>query len=215
MTSPSPSEAPVVVSRIQNRRGIQSQFFALYPAGYTGIGGFNSGSYDPVFTIENYPSVLMPGELALCTDSRNLYIGNINGEYVRLGTIGGGVSLNTLTPLQIILPPKSVFTPIMELTYTATPFSTFLYSITDSALDDWNTVGTNFSKNGQLQVTAISGSTANPVTLTDTGTEINLSPYTISFIAEYDSVGKINILYKHNFLGPLVFSTTDIKWIPV
>jgi len=210
-----PSQTPVVVSRIQNRRGIQDQFNALYPAGYTGIGGFGSGNYDPAFNIENYPAVLMTGELALCTDSRNLYMGNINGEYVRLGTVGSGVLLNTLVPqLRATLPPTSTFTVIPELSYLATPFATFLYSSTDSILNNWNTVGNNFSKNGQLQITAIIPAAANPVTLTDTGTEINPGSYTLNFIAQYGVNNYINILYKHNFPSSLTFNSTDIKWIP-
>jgi hypothetical protein len=209
-----PSQTPVVVSRIQNRRGIQSQFYALYPPGYTGVGGFDSGSYNPPFNIENYPTVLMPGELALCTDSRNLYMGNINGEYIRLGTIGSGVSLNTLVPVLITLPVASTFTVIPQLSYLATPFATLLYSVTDSISGDWNTVGDNFSKNGQLQITAIASSSANPVTLTDTGTEINAGSYALSFIAQYSAGNIIDILYKHNFPSSLTFSSTDIKWIP-
>jgi hypothetical protein len=209
-----PSQTPVVVSRIQNRRGIQSQFYALYPAGYTGVGGFDSGSYNPPFNIENYPAVLMTGELALCTDSRNLYMGNINGEYIRLGTIGGGVSLNTLVPVTVTLPIAPTFTVIPQLSYLATPFATLLYSVTDASSGDWNTVGGNFSKNGQLQITAINSGAANPVTLTDTGTEINLGSYTLSFIAQYGTNNRIDILYKHNFPSSLTFSSTDIKWIP-
>ena len=211
-----PSQTPVVVSRIQNRRGIQSQFLALYPEGYTGVGGFGSGSYNPPFNIENYPSVLMPGELALCTDSRNLYIGNINGEYVIIGTVGSGVSLNTLVPKEISLGPVTTFTVIPALTYLATPFTTFLYSITDSISANQNIVGTTFSKNGQLQITAIVASeSSSPVTLTDVGTEVNVTPYTISFKALYGSNNHIDIYYKHNFPGALSFNTTDIKWIPI
>lgn len=76
--------APVVVSRIQHRRGLQEQFNgtnAIYPKDYNGIGGYGS-SVD--FTPEKYPNVLLPGEMVLCTDTRRVYMGNINGEYLQL-----------------------------------------------------------------------------------------------------------------------------------
>ena len=67
---------PVVISRIQNRRGLQADFDALYPAGQPGTG----------------PDVLQPGELALCTDTGNVYIGtidsNIPGYYILIGSSG-------------------------------------------------------------------------------------------------------------------------------
>lgn len=66
---------PVVVSRIQNRRGTQADFDNLYPPGYTGTGGAIG------------PDILQPGELALCTDTRRVFIGNINGEYIELATL--------------------------------------------------------------------------------------------------------------------------------
>lgn len=199
-----PSQAPVVVSRIQNRRGTQSQFHGLYPAGYAGVGGFGSL---PGFDITNYPNVLMPGELALCTDSRRTFIGNLNGEYLELAEdiSGGGILLG---PLEVSLAPAASFTVIPALTYLATPFTDFFYSITDSASADWNTVGVNFSRNGTLTITAISTS----ATLTDTGTEINtLVPDNISFIATL--VGSnIQISYMHNFPGNLNFNTSSVKW---
>jgi len=70
--------SPVTVSRIQNRRGTQAQFNALYPPGYTGTGPVN---------INLYPNILMPGELALCTDTRRVFLGNLSGEYIELATI--------------------------------------------------------------------------------------------------------------------------------
>ena len=161
---------PVVVSRIQNRRGTQSQFNGsyvppgpgpIYPTGYNGIGGFGSVSgpliattstsgtgsvatvsfaaatylenspigssvtitgvtpvgYNGIWTVTassgtsvsfasattgvqtvagtitrpynsiNYPSVLLAGELALCTDSGRVFMGNINGEYLEISVI--------------------------------------------------------------------------------------------------------------------------------
>jgi hypothetical protein len=74
--------SPVVVSRIQNRRGTQAQFDALYPVGYTGIGGYGSL---PGFNATNFPDVLLPGEVAFCTDTRRFFIGNINAEYTEVG----------------------------------------------------------------------------------------------------------------------------------
>ena len=102
--------APVVVSRIQNRRGTQAQFDSLYPPGYTGIGGVS---------IITWPNILLPGELALATDTRNIYLGNLNGEYVKIST-GAGENI-ALLPLVVSLPPAAIFTVIPELTFLATP----------------------------------------------------------------------------------------------
>lgn len=73
--------SPVVVTRIQNRRGTQAQFDALYPPGYTGVGGYGS---IVGFNATNFPDVLLPGEMAFCTDTRNVFLGNVNAEYVQL-----------------------------------------------------------------------------------------------------------------------------------
>lgn len=207
----SPAQAPVVVSRIQNRRGTQTQFLGLYPSGYLGVGGFGSISG---FDLTNYPNVLMPGELALCTDSRRIFMGNLNGEYMELASESGGLFLG---PIDISLPPASSFTVIPELTYLATPFTNILYSVTDSLVTDWNVVGNNFSRNGTLQITAIAPVILNPVLLSDTSTEVNnLLPKTISFIAQYDITStSIEILYKHNFVTSLNFNTSAIKWLPL
>jgi hypothetical protein len=214
---------PVVVSRIQNRRGTQSQFDALYPVGYSGVGGFGSGIFTPSYTLVNYPSVLMPGELALCTDSRNIFIGNLNGEYIQIADLSSASGLQ-LSPVQVDLIPEATFTVIPNLQFQITPFFTILYSMTDNPSTNWNSVGTNFSRNGELQITAVSGTPpsttppippANPVTLTDIGTEINLSlPNTISFMAQYDGFGNIQILYMHNFSVPITFSSTTLQWLP-
>jgi hypothetical protein len=207
--------SPVVVSRIQNRRGTQAQFDALYPPGYDGVGGAD---------INVYTGILLPGELALCTDTRRAFIGNLNGEYVELDTVvGDGIVLD---PLSVVLPPAPTFTLIPELTYQVTPFFTLLYSITNSASPDWNTIGSVFSKNGELKITAVEDfippppippfPPLTPVTLTDTGTEINLAlPADISFIARYDlTATNIEILYMHDFAGSLTFSTSTIRWAP-
>ena len=81
------SGTPVVVTRIQNRRGTQAQFDALYPNGQPGTG----------------PNILQPGELALVTDSPGkVYIGNINGTYFEIGTSDqppvSGVSIVSVSP---------------------------------------------------------------------------------------------------------------------
>ncbi len=210
MPSTLPGSYPVVVSRIQNRRGTQVQFDNLYPSGYIGIGGFGS---IVGFTIENFPNVLMPGELALCTDSRRIFMGNINGEYVEISESSlDGLSL---APLNVVLPPTSVYTVIPQLTYLATPFYSLLYSITDSISSDWNSVGTDFSRNGELQITAVISSASNPVSSTDIGTEVNeVPPNAISFTAQYDlSLSNIEILYKHDFSGNLQFNTSSIRWL--
>ena len=200
--------SPVVVSRIQNRRGTQAQFTALYPAGYNGIGGAD---------ILTWPNILLPGELALCTDTRKIFMGNLNGEYVQLAEMVGDGQF--LTPIEWILPPSAVWTPVtrtipgpvtVSLEYSKTPFLSILYGITDNVAADWNLLGTNFSKNGELVITAVSTS----ATLVDTGTAVNLTPlFDINFKAQFDTTN-IQISYMHNFPGSLKLSTNSIVWLP-
>jgi len=193
--------SPVTVSRIQNRRGTQAQFDALYPPGYTGVGPVN---------INLYPNILMPGELALATDTRRIFLGNLNGEYVELASVGAGI---LLSPLVISLPPVGIFTVIPELTFISTPFFNILYSITDSLNPDWNTVGTTFSRNGEMKITAATfgGGT---VSLTDSSVDVNNTIYDISFTADYNVIPSIEISYMHNFPGNLTFSSGTILWLP-
>lgn len=94
---PTPLPYPVTVTRIQNRRGTYSQFLALYPIGYNGVGGFDSV---PGYTPTAYPNVLQPGELALCTDNRKMFMGNLNGEYIQVGA-GGGGSTGTVSSINV------------------------------------------------------------------------------------------------------------------
>ena len=109
---------PVVVSRIQNRRGFQTDFNNLYPSGQPGTG----------------PNVLQPGELALCTDTGRVFMGTvvngINGYYIEL-TAGGGGSLPPgaleLTPVVVSLPPAATWTSMLT-PFTPTPFFTMLNS---------------------------------------------------------------------------------------
>src|SRR5690606_14937459 len=132
-------------SRIQNRRGTQTQFDALYPPGYDGVGGVD---------INLWPNILLPGELALCTDTRRTFIGNLNGEYIELDTfVGDGI---VLEPVVVVLPPAATFTVIPELTYAVTPFFTLLYDVTNNLSPDWNTVGSTFSRNVEMKITAVS-----------------------------------------------------------
>jgi hypothetical protein len=195
--------SPVTVSRIQNRRGTQAQFDALYPPGYTGVG--------PV-DINIYPNILMPGELALTTDTRRIFLGNLTGEYIEIATATGGGIL--LGPLVLSLPPIGVPTPIPQLDYLATPFFTLLYDITDSPSPDWNTVGTAFSRNGEMKITAVTDFGPGSVSLTDTSTEVNTTLFDISFTADYNGPN-IEISYTHNFLGSLTFSSSTILWLPI
>lgn len=199
---------PVVVSRIQNRRGTQVQFDSLYPPGYTGTGGAS---------IITYPNILLPGELALTTDTRRIFLGNLNGEYVEL-TTSLGVGL-LLLPLVLVLPPAAVFTAIPALEYNPTPFFTLFYDITNSLNPDWNTVGPTFSRNGEMKITATVDNVLPPirVSMSDTSTEVNLDiPDDISFMADYN-IGstKIEILYKHDFATSLTFSTSTLLWLPI
>ncbi len=215
--------SPVVVSRIQNRRGTQAQFDALYPLHYNGTGGYGSSVG---FNSTNYPDVLLAGELALCTDTRRVIIGNINAEFTEItNSVIDGVQL---APLSLVLPPAASFTsfPCSGMTYNTTPFTTFLYDVTNSLSPSWDVVGPGFSRNGELKVTAVNSfapiSNApfpqlTPVSLVDSGVEINtLNPKSITFIARYtdNTSTQIEILYKHDFASALTFSTSTIKWLP-
>jgi hypothetical protein len=198
---------PVVVSRIQNRRGTQTQFDNLYPPGYTGTGGVD---------INVWPNILLPGELALATDTRRVFLGNLNGEYIEL--TNSSLTDIALLPLVLVLPPAAVFTAIPQLEIDPTPFFTLFYDITNSLNPDWNTVGATFSRNGEMKITATVDNILPPdrATLTDTSTEINLEvPDDISFVAQYNLAStKIEILYKHDFAGSLTFSTSSLHWLP-
>ena len=185
---------PVVVSRIQNRRGTQAQFDNLYPT-YPGTG----------------PNILQPGELALCTDTRRIFIGNLNGEYVEI--TGSSSNEICFSPIVISLWPSANYVEIPELTYDAMPFLSLVYGLTDaqglapSIPASPYAVGTTISKNGKLEITATDTQTM----LTDSATEINNTDYDISFKTEY--VGnKIRIFYSHNFPTTLTFSTRSIVW---
>ena len=245
----------VVVSRIQNRRGTQADFngFAystsgpnsVYPYNSTGNGYYPS-STDINFTAANYPNVLLPGELSLCTDSGRIFMGNLNGGYTEISQIisaGGGSSSNssgdTLQPSSWPLPPASTFTTItrvvpnslpvlnIPLDWSSTPFFIINYSITDNGSADWTTVGNSFSRNGQLKITAINSSAMpvppstqstnpapqSPVSLVDTGVEINATPgYDISFNAYY-SAGRIHLSYIHNFPTTIILNTETTNWV--
>ena len=197
---------------MQNRRGTQSEFNNLYPT-YPGTGS----------------NILQPGELALCTDTLRVFIGNLNGEYFEIGTGSGGggsVANLELVPLVISLPPAASPTVISSLTHIPTPFLSLLYSIVDVTTGDPNAVGTNFSKNGELSIT----STVNfvpappvfpfpqilPVSLVDTGNEVNTTAFDINFTANYNITGTlIEISYTHNFSSNLTFSTSSIIWVPL
>jgi len=195
---------PVVVSRIQNRRGTQTQFDALYPT-YPGTG----------------QEILQPGEIALCTDSRRIFIGNINGEYVELAT--STLANLVFQPLVIVLPPAGSFTVIPQLTHLPTPFYNLVYSVTDAPTADQNLVGNSFSRNGEMKITATvpfvpappppGFPPLTPVQLTDSSVEVNTTAFDISFQANYDiSNTNIEVSYIHNFPGNLIFSTSSIIW---
>jgi hypothetical protein len=200
---------PVTVSRIQNRRGTQAQFDALYPAGYEGTGGYGSL---PGFTVGAFPNVLRVGEIGLCTDSRNVFIGNLNAEYISLGSYAF-TELKFL-PLTFDLPPSATFTllPSPGIDYALSPFFRLLYSVTDVPGSNWNAIGISFSRNAELAITAV----AAPLSIVDsvdTGTEINDTPYDFSLRAVYSATG-IAIEYLHTFPGNLRLNTTSISWAP-
>jgi hypothetical protein len=215
---------PVVVSRIQNRRGLQVDFDNLYPSGQPGTG----------------TNVLQPGELALCTDTGRVFVGTVNlasekGYYIELAVTSTSSNISFL-PVRVVLPPTGIaWSSIPLLTVAPTPFYSILYSITDVTASGptpaaANMVGISFSKNGKLEITAIVEPVVQPpfpVTLTDTGTEINISPDVpnpwpglpatvqpdINFRADYDVDGNIQISYMHDFPVALTFSTSSIIWV--
>src|SRR5271166_3328280 len=274
---------PVVVSRIQNRRGTQAQFNALYPIGYNPIDGYTNGpfgfqppltavtsasgtgtvatlivgilpsdinvgsqivvagvgsGYDGNFLVTNivgtaisyassaiavlgaggtlavpynpvnYPNVLMPGELALCTDTGNIFLGNLNGTYLEISQAGAAANIS-LAPVVLTLAPAGSPTVIPQLSYVSTPFFTILYDLADSGSADWNTIGTNYGRNGQLQITAVTSTAL----LTDTCTEINLSAGDIFFIANIVGAD-IQISYTSTLPYSVTFSTSTLNWLP-
>ena len=226
--------SPVIVSRIQNRRGTQTQFNgliytpggpnSLYPLPtptYPGGTGYYPGNplADPNFTSANYPNVLMPGELAFCTDTFNVYIGNVNGAYTLINASVGPTG--DLTPVVWSLPPTQPpgDTPVFDFInnpqpfeYNPTPFFNILYNVTDAPPPNWDALGSVFSKNGELKITAILGG---PATLTDTGTEINTAGIFFAIEARYNTLlNKIEIWYSHDHLSNLTFSTSTIHWLP-
>lgn len=198
---------PVITSRIQNRRGTQAQFDNLYPPGYDGIGGCDTLLY---------PNVLKEGEFGLCTDTRRVFLGNLSGEYIELSQTlpVSGVSF---LPIRYDLAPTAVWLPVPGLLpIPATPFFRILYDLTDvdAIIPDWNIPGTNFSKNGMLEITT----TTTNATLMDTGTEINNSlPADISFKATLISTTDgpaIEVSYLHNFPYNLTFCVATVSWVP-
>ena len=200
-----------------------------------------SGTVTQPYSLSNFPNILMPGELALCTDTRRVFIGNLNGEYIELEmTVAGGANMSFM-PTSWVLPPVGSFTPISKvlpgpftvyLEYSSTPFLTVVYDVTDSLSPDWNSVGVNFSRSGELRITAVADFTPIPnppfpditaVSLTDVASEVNrYAPApplpgpqpTIQFIAQYNGP-KIEILYQHNFPGNLTFTTGTLNWMPI
>lgn len=233
--------SPVVVSRIQNRRGTQLEFnghvyspvgpFSLYPKGYNGDVGY--GNF-PDFDAIKYPNVLLPGELALCVDTSRMFIGNTDGRYVEIAQEHLGTTM--LSPLSWILQPTTSgtnppnFQPITNLTGSVlklipSPFINISYSVTDSGSDNWDTVGQTFSRNGNLTITTISESAVLPippinmppasnVVISDTGASVHVNAnYDISFIAQYNN-GEIEILYNHNFPNDLTLNTNTLIWVP-
>lgn len=215
--------SPVIVSRIQNRRGTQFQFDGLaynpagpnsmYPAGYDGLGGYGSLTN---FTPSNYPNVLLPGEIGFVTDSGKVYIGNLNGTYTEIGTSGSATSGTELLPVTTTLPPTQasgatpVFVSLDELKYNVTAFFSIVYDITDSGSLDWNEVGSTFSRNGEIKITCLSGG---PALLNDVSTEINTSSTFFSLQAVYNSP-YIEIHYSHDHPTNLTFSTSTTRWLP-
>lgn len=202
---------PVVVSRIQHRRGTQDQFNALYPPGYTGVGGYDGPS-----------TILQPGELAVCMDSRRVFVGALNGEYFEMGTgsgTGGGGSseccgglIAVSIPLQ---PSPDTYAPVPGVRFNPTPFHDIQYSATDATSPDVDAPGTMYTRSGKLTITSLKQSAASDlVNLVDYSVEVNKTVYDLVFRADYDGDGKsILVSYRHNFPMPLRMTTSSIVWI--
>lgn len=194
--------SPVIVSRIQNRRGTQAEFDALYPPGYTGVGGATGNR------------VLQPGEIGLCLDSRRVFIGTLNGEYIEFGKgagSGSGSGIN-FDPIIIQLPPTSEFVEIPELTVVATPMLKIMYSVADTNTDLLGAIGTAYSRVGQLDIT----STSARATLSDDYTTVDEDVANIlDFRADYSNMDQsIRIKYRHDFPGILTMTSGTISWAP-
>ena len=188
----------VVLSRIQNRRGTQAEFNALYNIGAP------SGEQ------------LQPGEIGMCTDTKRVFIGTTTGAYTELNAAGHSlVATDALEfiPMQATLVPQTSWTSIGIFAYTVPSTATsigvlnILYSLTEPV-----TLATApYTKNGTLCVT----STTTSASLTDTGSEINLYTGTapdISFRAIFGG-GTVQIQYKHNFTGSLIIKASTVHWV--
>lgn len=201
------TSSPVIVSRIQNRRGTQAEFSALYPPGYQGVGGATGNK------------ILQPGEIGLTTDTRRVFIGNLNGEYIEItGGGGGGSGGINFTPVVVSLPTTANFTEIPELTSPASSLFTITYSVTNAADSVAGSAGSSYAREGNLNVISILGdnTTAGSATLTDTAQELDPAEVAeISFIAVFEPTdNSVRIKYRHNYPGPLVLTTGTIAWAP-
>lgn len=182
----------VVVSRIQNRRGSYDDFISLYVPGAPD------------------EQKLQPGELGLCIDTQQLFIGtdDVNAPF----EIAKDVSPSEIvfTPIIIDLPKTSTWTTLSELSYSnpsSTPETIGLLNI----LYSLQLIGaTGFAKNGTLSVTSLQDVAA----LTDTGVEINNLTGDITFKAIAE-LGSVHIQYTHSFDETVQMSTTTLKWIPL
>lgn len=196
----------VVLSRIQNRRGTQVQFNALYT------------SLNPLANEQQ----LQPGEIGVCTDTGRMFMGTelnifpIPNSYIEILSnstplvITGQISF---TPLIVTLAPVGTFTTISSLAinlglYTSgnIGFYEILYNVYElpPAMSS-----PPFSRSGVLNLST----STSYATLTDTSTDINPTSSDISFQAVY-SGGSVEIQYQHNFTGDVVLSTSTILWAP-
>lgn len=206
--------SPVTISRIQNRRGIQDQFNGidpnrLYPTDYNGSApGYGT---PPDYNISTYPNVLQPGELALCTDTGNVYIGGENGTFFHVNATA--VPPDYINPIVYSLAPVANFTTISPLSYLPVPLMNILYDVVDSGSDtSWNAPGLTFSRSGTMTITVLPGTSQ--AELNDVSTELNNAGIYLSFRAIYNS-GNVEIQYYHNSASSLTFSTSTIKWNPI
>src|SRR5271165_5499288 len=130
---------PVVVSRIQNRRGLQADFNALYPPGYQGTGGFESSS-NPVTTYALQTSVtnvtFTGTDVTYHFASSNPLLIPVNSQILvqNVVSIPANVFNNTFTTLYYVTASSSTSVTIASLATatSVTPGTGTIYFIYNS-----------------------------------------------------------------------------------
>jgi hypothetical protein len=175
----------VVISRIQNRRGTQSEFDAL-------------------------PSPkLAPGEIGMTTDTQRVFIGNADGSYLEF-TIQESFNQLLFTPLIIPLPISGTFIPVPGLEFIAGGLLNIIYTVSDTASPS---VPVSYSKSGTMTVTCTT--TQTDLVDSGIEIDDYPSGSSLTFSSQYASDNiSVQILYSHNYPVPLTLSTSTIQWVP-